>query len=152
MTEWTLPPDGGHMDRPTGIYLQTMTGKETQERLRKNDLIIIPIGSTENHGPHACSGEDTFLVTRMAEQIAQKTGCSRNQCNLDLILITILVCRAPSSSQKEPLLITCAIIAGLWNSGFRKANLVERAWAGLCYSLRFMSLVRSIKYLLSLSM
>ena len=76
MTKWTIPPEGGNMERPSGIYLQTMTGKDAQERLKKNDLIILPIGSTENHGPHACSGEDTFLVSRMAEQIAQKTGCS----------------------------------------------------------------------------
>ena len=76
MSKWKFPPDGGHMDRPTGIYLQTMTGKEVEERLTKNDVIILPIGSTEAHGAHACSGEDTFLVTRMAEAVAQKTGCT----------------------------------------------------------------------------
>ncbi|HUU94372.1 MAG TPA: creatininase family protein, partial [Phycisphaerae bacterium] len=68
MAEWKFPAEG-HMERPTGVYLQTMTGKQVQERLAKNDLIIVPVGSTENHGPHACSGEDTFLVTRMAEQV-----------------------------------------------------------------------------------
>ena len=72
MGKWQFPPKGGHMDLPTRIYLQTMTGKEVDERLKKNDLIILPIGSTENHGPHACSGEDTYLVTRMAEQVAGK--------------------------------------------------------------------------------
>jgi hypothetical protein len=30
------------MDRPTGIYLQTMTGKEVQARLEKNDLSLFP--------------------------------------------------------------------------------------------------------------
>ena len=44
--KWTLPPDGGHMDRATGIYFQNMTGKEVEERLKKCDLIILPIGST----------------------------------------------------------------------------------------------------------
>ena len=76
MSHWQLPPEGGHMDRATQIYLQNMTGKQVQERLKKNDVIIIPIGSTEAHGPHAPSGEDTFLVTRMAELVAQKTGCT----------------------------------------------------------------------------
>ena len=64
------------MDKPTGIYLQTMSIVEIQERLKKNDVIIIPVGSTENHGGAACIGEDTFLVTRMAEAVAEKTGCT----------------------------------------------------------------------------
>jgi len=127
MTEWTLPPNGGHMDRPTGIYLQTMTGKETQERLTKNDLIIIPIGSTENHGPHACSGEDTFLVTRMAEQIAQKTGCtvaepmwygSHPYHHLGMPGTIVIPERTFADYLR-------AIIAGLWNSGFRKQILLN---------------------------
>ena len=66
MGKWEIPPKGGHMDRPTGIYYQNMNGFEIKKRLKKNDVLILPIGSTENHGPHACSGEDTFLVTRMA--------------------------------------------------------------------------------------
>jgi creatinine amidohydrolase len=127
MTKWTIPPDGGHMDRPTGIYLQTMTGKETQERLKKNDLIIIPIGSTENHGPHACSGEDTFLVTRMAEQIAQKTGCtvaepmwygSHPYHHLGMPGTIVIPERTFADYLR-------AIIAGLWNSGFRKQILLN---------------------------
>ena len=127
MTKWTIPPDGGHMERPTGIYLQTMTGKETQERLKKNDLIIIPIGSTENHGPHACSGEDTFLVTRMAEQIAQKTGCtvaepmwygSHPYHHLGMPGTIVITERTFADYLR-------AIIAGLWNSGFRKQILLN---------------------------
>ncbi|NMC14255.1 MAG: creatininase family protein [Chloroflexi bacterium] len=127
MTKWTLPPDGGHMDRPTGIYLQTMTGKETQDRLAKNDLIILPIGSTENHGPHACSGEDTFLVTRLAEQIAQKTGCtvaepmwygSHPYHHLGMPGTVVI----PEETFTDYLR---AIIAGLWNTGFRKQILLN---------------------------
>jgi creatinine amidohydrolase len=127
MEKWKIPPDGGHMDRSTGIYLQTMTGKETQERLEKNDLIILPIGSTENHGPHACSGEDTFLVTRMAEQIAQKTGCtvaepmwygSHPYHHLGMPGTIVI----PEETFADYLR---AIIAGLWNSGFRKQILLN---------------------------
>ncbi len=127
MTNWTIPPDCGHMERPTGIYLQTMTGKDIQERLKQNDLIIIPIGSTENHGPHACSGEDTFLVTRMAEQIAQKTGCtvaepmwygSHPYHHLGMPGTIVIPERTFADYLR-------AIIAGLWNSGFRKQILLN---------------------------
>jgi creatinine amidohydrolase/Fe(II)-dependent formamide hydrolase-like protein len=111
----------------TGIYLQTMTGLEVEERLKKNDLIILPIGSTEAHGPHACSGEDTYLVTRMAEQVAQKTGCTVAQ--------PIWYGSHPFHHLGMPGTIVIpeetlaaylrAVIAGFWNSGFRKMILLN---------------------------
>jgi len=127
MSHWQLPPEGGHMDRATQIYLQNMTGKQVQERLKKNDVIIIPIGSTEAHGPHAPSGEDTFLVTRMAELVAQKTGCTVAQ--------PVWYGSHPYHHLGMPGTIVVpeetfvaylrAIIAGLWNSGFRKQILLN---------------------------
>lgn len=127
MSQWNLPPNGGHMDRASGIYYQTMTDLEVKERLQKNDLIIIPIGSTENHGPHACSGEDTYLVTRMAELLAQKTGCTVAQ--------PIWYGSHPFHHLGMPGTIVVpeedlaaylrAIIAGFWNSGFRKQILLN---------------------------
>jgi len=42
MAKWNLPPSGGHMDKPTGIYFQTMTAKDVAERLKKNDILIVP--------------------------------------------------------------------------------------------------------------
>lgn len=122
MSKWKFPPKGGQMDLPSGIYYQTMNGHEIQERLKKNDLIIIPVGSTENHGPNACSGEDTFLVTRMAEQIAQATGCT--------VAEPIWYGSHPFHHMGMPGTIMIpeedlaaylrAIMAGFWNTGFRK--------------------------------
>lgn len=122
MGNWQLPPDGGHMDRPTGVYMQTMTGNQIKERLTKNDLIILPLGATENHGPHAANGEDVFLVTRMAEQIAQATGCtvaepiwygSHPFHHLGMPGTVVI----PEETWIDYLR---AVIAGLWNTGFRK--------------------------------
>jgi len=76
MGNWKLPPEGGHMDKPSKIYFQTMTKKDVEERLKKNDIILIPLGSTENHGAAGPYGEDIFMVTRMAEEIAKATGCT----------------------------------------------------------------------------
>jgi creatinine amidohydrolase len=45
-----------------------MTMLEAEARLKENDLIIIPVGRTEARGPHACYGEDTFLVTQRLTQ------------------------------------------------------------------------------------
>ena len=76
MSKWSFPPEGGHMEKPSKIYYQTMTKKDVEERLKVNDVLLIPLGSTENHGDGQPYGEDTFIVTRMAEMIAQKTGCT----------------------------------------------------------------------------
>jgi creatinine amidohydrolase/Fe(II)-dependent formamide hydrolase-like protein len=122
MAEWQVPPQGGHMDLPTGIYLQTMTGRQIEERLRETDLIIVPVGSTEAHGPHACSGEDTFLVTRMSEAVAGKTGCT--------VAEPIWYGSHPYHHLGMPGTVVVpeeifvgllkSVMAGLWNMGFRK--------------------------------
>lgn len=33
MGKWRIPPDGGHMDKPSGIYFQNMTGHEIKCRV-----------------------------------------------------------------------------------------------------------------------
>lgn len=121
MKKWNLPEEG-HMDKADGLYLQNMTGKQIRDRLKKNDLIIIPVGSTETHGDAAPLGEDTILVTRMAEQVAQKTGCT--------IAMPTWYGNHPYHHMGMPGTIMVpedvflgtliSIIAGLWNAGFRK--------------------------------
>jgi creatinine amidohydrolase/Fe(II)-dependent formamide hydrolase-like protein len=125
--KWELPPKGGHLDLADGVYFQNMTMNEVQKRVKKNDLIIIPIGSTEAHGPHACYGEDTFLVTRMAEAVAKKTGCTVAQ--------PIWYGSHPYHHigmpgtipvDEETFTATISqIMAGFWNAGFRKQILLN---------------------------
>lgn len=56
------------------IYLDQMNRKELEERIRENDIILVPVGSLENHGPFAPLGEDTIIGAALAEQIAYETG------------------------------------------------------------------------------
>ncbi len=124
---WELPPKGGHLESPNGLYLQTMNMTQIEERLKTNDLIFIPVGSTENHGAGQPLGEDTFLVTRALEQVALKMGCtiaqpiwySSHPHNHLGMPGTIVV--------PEDVLIANmrAIITGLWNMGFRKQIFVN---------------------------
>ena len=124
---WQIPPSGGHMDLPDGIYFQNMTMLEVEARLKKNDVIIIPVGSSEAHGPHACYGEDTFLVTRMAEAVAKQTGCTVSQ--------PIWFGSHPYHHIGMPGTIPVdedtftaylsSVIAGFWNAGFRKQILLN---------------------------
>jgi creatinine amidohydrolase/Fe(II)-dependent formamide hydrolase-like protein len=121
MGEWHFP-ETGHMDRPTGVYAQTMNMTEINARLKTNDLIIIPVGSTECHGAAQPLGEDTFLVTRMAEQVALKTGCT--------VAEPIWYGSHPYNHLGMPGTVVVpedaflanlrAVIAGFWNMGFRK--------------------------------
>ena len=127
MGKWTIPPEGGHMEKPSQIYFQTMTGKEVEERLKQNDLIILPIGSTENHGKHAPYGEDTFLVTRIAEQVARATGCTvaepiwygSHPYHHIGMPGTVVV------PEEDLAAYIRAVIAGFWNTGFRKMILLN---------------------------
>lgn len=126
MGKWQIPAKG-HMEEADGLYLQNMTMKEIRDRLEKNDVIIIPVGSTENHGDNACIGEDTFLVTRTSEQVALKTGCTISQ--------PIWFGSHPYHHMGMPGTIIVpeqtfcdylkSVMAGLWNTGFRKMILVN---------------------------
>jgi creatinine amidohydrolase len=122
MSKWTIPPEGGHMDKPTGIYFQTMTKRDVEERLKKNDILIVPVGSTENHGAAGPFGEDTFVVTRMAEEVARVTGCT--------VAEPLHYGSHPFHHLGQPGTVVIpddvfsdyirAMIAGFWNTGFRK--------------------------------
>lgn len=115
------------MDKGDGVYFQNMTGRDVEERLEKDDIIIIPVGSTENHGRGQCYGEDTFLVTRMAEIVAHETGCTVSQpihfgshpwCQIGH-RGTIII------PEEVFVAYLRAVIAGYWNAGFRKQILIN---------------------------
>ena len=125
--EWKLPPEGGHMDKDHQIYLSTMNSKQVKERLEKNDVIIIPMGSMENHGQSGPVGQDVFIATRIAEMVAQKTGCTLSPpiyygSHPGYHLGQFLNFPVPDE-------VFCgylrAIITGLWNSYFRKMIFVS---------------------------
>jgi creatinine amidohydrolase len=125
--KWELPPKEGKMESADPIYFQNMPYAHIEDRLKKNDLIILPIGSTEAHGPNACPGEDTFLVTRMAEQVAKKVGCTMAQplwygshpYHHMGMPGTILV------PEETFIGMLKAMMAGFWNTGFRKMILLN---------------------------
>lgn len=127
MSKWQLPATGGNMEVNNGIYYQNMTNKDVAERLKTNDVILIPVGSTENHGPSAPYGEDTYLDTRLCEQVAKATGCTVAQ--------PIWYGSHPYHhlGQKGTIMIPEEILAdylvyvfaGFWNAGFRKMIVVN---------------------------
>lgn len=121
MSKWNFPTRGG-MESNEKLYFQTMTKKDVEERLKTNDIVIIPVGSTENHGNAGPIGEDTFIVTRIAEMVARETGCT--------IAEPVWYGSHPFHHIGQPCTIPVpdsvfidqlrAIISGFWNTGFRK--------------------------------
>ncbi len=55
------------------IWLNEMSWKDVEEYLKTNDTILIPIGSTEEHGTGAPLGLDTYVATVLAEDAGRQT-------------------------------------------------------------------------------
>lgn len=116
-----------------GTYIQNTPRAHLVEKRRKNDIVFVPIGCTENHGLHANSGLDTFMVTQILEGVRRYTEKQGREVNLAFTPLnygghpyhhvgmpgTVIM---PEEVVKETLIYT---MLGLWNDGFRKIILVN---------------------------
>ena len=57
--------------------LKEMTPGSVGERLRERATLIVPVGTTEQHGPHLPLGCDTIVVERLADDLSQAFGIPR---------------------------------------------------------------------------
>jgi len=53
---------------------ERMTRPEALRALQKRPLAILPIGATEQHGPHLPLGTDTFMAAEIGRRLAARTG------------------------------------------------------------------------------
>jgi len=118
------PPELG---KP-GSYIQTTIRQKLIENRRKNDVVIVPLGSTEKHGRHMNSGMDTLVVTQIAEAVRRYTAKQGRPVNLAWPPLnygahpyhhigmagTVIM---PQDVVRETLIY---VMLGLWNDGFRK--------------------------------
>ncbi|MEM3696173.1 MAG: creatininase family protein [Candidatus Bathyarchaeia archaeon] len=56
------------------VLLHEMSWTEAEEYFAKNDVALIPIGSTEQHGPQNPLGTDHLIAKALAEETAKRTG------------------------------------------------------------------------------
>lgn len=56
------------------ILLQELTRPEAAARLAQMPVAILPVGSTEQHGPHLPLGTDIFLAEELARRVSDATG------------------------------------------------------------------------------
>jgi creatinine amidohydrolase len=56
------------------IWLQELTWEEVAAYLRTRDTIIVPFGTTEQHGPAGSLGLDAYVAIGLAEDAAKRAG------------------------------------------------------------------------------
>jgi creatinine amidohydrolase len=108
------------------VKLEELTTMDIQEYLERHDAVLIPVGSTEQHGAHLPLGTDTLLVSYIVNHVS------------DLLHIPMLpvISYGPcfnSASHKGTISIPTrvlydlaqGIVAALYTQGFRKFFLIS---------------------------
>ena len=125
-------PSPSELGKP-GTYLQNTIRQRLVENRRKDDIVFIPVGCTENHGRHSISGFDSFLVTQILEGVHRFTAkrgvpvnLAQNPLNYGAhpyhhvgLPGTVIV---PEIAVRE---MVIAVMLGLWNDGFRKQIIIN---------------------------
>ena len=58
----------------TSVWMQDLTWQEVEEHLSHDKVAIVPVGSTEQHGPAGVLGVDAYVAITLAEDVARRTG------------------------------------------------------------------------------
>ena len=116
-----------------GSYVQNTIRHQVVENRKKNDIVFIPIGCTEQHGDHTVSALDTFMVTQILEGVRRFTAKRGAPCNLVFPPLNYgghphHHIGMPGTIHLEDEVVKKNLInvmVGLWNDGFRKQILVN---------------------------
>jgi creatinine amidohydrolase len=113
--------------RPNDALWSALSAEQIGEAVRRGSSAVLPIGATEQHGPHLGTGTDTLLAERIALEAARLTG--------DVVLPALPygcslghTARWPGTLSLHPATMTAALVEiGRWvyASGFRKLVLVN---------------------------
>src|SRR5258705_11899645 len=62
--------------KPPTVFLGEMTNPEVEAFLQTHDTVIVPTGSTEQHGPHAPLLTDVLIPVEVARRVAPRVGAA----------------------------------------------------------------------------
>jgi creatinine amidohydrolase len=62
------------MPKPPTVFLGEMTDREVARFLETHDTVIVPVGSTEQHGPHGPLLTDVLVPQEVARRAAPEVG------------------------------------------------------------------------------
>jgi len=125
-------PSPSELGKP-GTYVQNTIRHRVVENRKKNDIVFIPIGCTEQHGDHTVTALDTFMVTQILEGVRRYTAKKGAACNLVFSPLNYgghphHHIGMPGTVHLEDEVVKRNLIdvmVGLWNDGFRKQILVN---------------------------
>lgn len=117
-----------------GVYLQMMTRNQLIAQRRKNDIVFIPIGCTENHGLHLPSATDTLFVSQILEGLRRYID-KRDGAPPAISLPPLNYGAHPfhhmgmpgTAIVREDIVreVLIDMMLGLWNDGFRKIIMIN---------------------------
>lgn len=114
------------------MRLDQMTWEEVGDHLARQDAAILPVGSTEQHGPIGLIGTDALCATAVAEGAGERTGA--------IVLPTVAYTPAPfnmafpgtiSVSEATFTALVGDILQSLATQGFRRLYVVNGHGANL---------------------
>ena len=87
------------MPKPPTVFLGDMTDREVEAFLREHQTVIVPTGSTEQHGPHGPLLTDVLVPTEVARRVAPRRRRARRPADqLRAVVPARRVHRASSTS------------------------------------------------------
>lgn len=60
--------------KPKSVFLAENTNLEIETFLKSHHTVYIPVGATEQHGPHSAVGTDVFLPQEIARRVCEREG------------------------------------------------------------------------------
>jgi len=132
LAEYGFPAPGAEWAKP-GSYIQTTVRHQLEAERRLNDVVIIPVGCTENHGRHLPSATDTLFVSMIAEGVRRYTKREGRPVALALPPLNYgghpyhhLGMPGTVILREEVVRETLIdVMLGLWNDGFRKQIIIN---------------------------
>ena len=60
--------------KPKSVFLAENTNSEIEEFLKQHHTVYIPVGATEQHGPHSAVGTDVYIPQEIARRVCVQQG------------------------------------------------------------------------------
>ncbi|MBA7642637.1 3-dehydro-scyllo-inosose hydrolase [subsurface metagenome] len=125
-------PSPSELTKP-GAYIQTTIRHNVVENRKKNDIVFIPVSSTEQHGRHTVTALDSLMVTQILEGVRRFT--EKRGTPVNLVWSPLYYGGHPHHHIGMPGTIHLEddvvkrvlidVMVGLWNDGFRKQVIVN---------------------------
>jgi creatinine amidohydrolase len=74
-------PSLGELEKPC-CYIQTTPLPIQRDKMAKDDVVFIPLGSTELHGSHSVQAQDLLQASRLVEAVRRYTAKQGRETNL----------------------------------------------------------------------